>query len=106
MSGPTGDRLTRGARRSHGEYGPPVMSLRRKLLAVLASSIAVWSLPPTAAADDDRGGSPDENVDRATPQPAPADDRPSPEPAVSTAEGDFTIFAATASAPRPFIDDF
>ena len=82
------------------------MSLRRKLLAVLASSIAVWSLPPTAAADDDRGGSPDENVDRATPQPAPADDRPSPEPAVSTAEGDFTIFAATASAPRPFIDDF
>jgi hypothetical protein len=79
------------------------MLVRRILLAVLAISIIACHSPSIARADSDRGGGPDENPDRATPQQAPTDTRP---PAVADQVDDFTVFAATASAPRPFIDDF
>jgi hypothetical protein len=67
---------------------------------LLAASIALLGVPSVATADEDRGGGPDENVDRATPQRAPADTRPAP-----TNDGGLTVLAAP-SASRPFIDDF
>ncbi len=79
---------------------------RWSLIVLLVALISGLGRPATTSADGGVAG-PDENADRATPQAAPADTRPRPAAPLTAAEtSQLTVFAATASAPRVFIDDF